>query len=207
MHRALIVGLGIGIPVVIFTILAFLDLNSAQQLQFLTVENEEFDFMDLSMDTSIAVCNPSFFPTSFEKVEAILWYKSTELGYFTLWGDSVGPNEAVDLTGRFGLDGKNVLQLFLGGVLTAFSGSSPEYDPNDFSVNMKIEKKILGIIPFTIEEKGDISKIRSMFANSDQGEWNCGYSPKLRSIAHNYGINPDETDFKQLLALYKQSSP
>ena len=43
MNKAVIIGIGVAVPIVIFVILIGLDVNSAQQLKFSAVENEDFE--------------------------------------------------------------------------------------------------------------------------------------------------------------------
>ena len=178
MNKGIKIGITIGIPFSIFIILILLDINSAQQLQFMAVESEEFDFIDLSIDGTDAVCNPTSFPTSFDKINTRLYYKSTEIAQMTIWGDSIPANQAKEVPTRVNINGQNVIRMIAGGFFGSFSGKKPEFDQNDFSVYLKIDKSILGFIPYSQEKRisgGNIDEFQKWFVTPDKiTDWKCG---------------------------------
>lgn len=166
------IGLGIGIPIAVFVILIALDVYAASNLQIARNSAEEFDFTSLSIDVTMSVCNPTFFPTSFDKIMVHPYYESTRLAEFTIWGNDIPANSARDVGGRLSIDGMNILQLFLGGLMGGLAGQQTEIDPDDLSVYMKVEKSILGFIPFSYEERLSADEFRNLFQRGEQN-WSC----------------------------------
>ena len=83
-----------------------------------------------------------------------------------------------------------MLKIFAGGILGAFAGQNIEFDKNDFTLDLIIEKNLLGFIPYSVEKKmtgGNISEIQNMFGTSDTGQWDCGYSTRLKQMAQSHG--------------------
>ena len=185
-------GIGVGIAIAIFGILAGMDVNSAEQLQFMLAESEGFRFLDLSMDSTYTVCNPTDFPTSFEKIEGKFFYRSTELGTFTTNGGTFQPHIAKDVYGRANVNGQNVFQLFLGAFLSTFAGQELDLDPNDVTISLKVDKKILGIIPVTTEKLIKGGGMSSYLLDwEDYEKWGCGYSPAFKQRMKALGWNTE----------------
>lgn len=165
------VGVGIGIVVAIFVVLAGFDIYAASNLQFQNKDTSQFDWSDLSVDMIMSVCNPTFMPTSFNQIKAELYYKSSRIGTFTMWGSAIPAYSAKDVDSRVNIDGMNVLKISFGGVMSGLAGQRAEYEEDDFSIDLKVEKSILGIIPFSLEKKYRGSEFAS-FVQGNKG-WNC----------------------------------
>ena len=166
------IGLGVGIPIAVFVSLIALDVYASSSIQIARNSAEEFDFTTLSIDTSMLACNPTFFPASFDKITLHLYYESTRLGELIIWGDNIPAHTARDVGGRFSLDGMNMLQLFLGAFVGGLAGQQIEFNPDDMNVYMKVEKSILGFIPYSFEERLTASEFRGIFQNGEQN-WSC----------------------------------
>jgi len=52
------------------------------------------------------------------------------------------------------------------------SGQNVQYDEDDFNMDLKISKAILGIIPFSFEKNYPASEISS-FLEGTTSEWDC----------------------------------
>ncbi|AFS80035.1 hypothetical protein NKOR_00585 [Candidatus Nitrosopumilus koreensis AR1] len=185
-------GIACGSIVAILGIFIALDANSASQLQFTAVENEDFDFMSLSMDSTYAVCNPTGFPTSFDKIYAQLYYKNDEVADFTIWGSSIPAGKAVDVDGRIDINAQTVLQMFLGAFAGAFAGQTQEFDEEDVTIILKVEKSLLGFIPYTYEKQmssGNLDDIQKFFVSTTDAKWDCDYSPKQQQDYEERGFD------------------
>ena len=166
------IGVGIVVSLVIFVALVGLDIYAASSLQFRSEETGNFDWADLSLDVVMSVCNPTFMPTSFDEISADLNYKSSRIGTFTLWGSYLPPNSAQDVNGRINIDGMNVLKIIFGGMMAGLSGQDVQYNEDDFNIDLKINKAILGIIPFSFEKNYPASEISSFLEGRSSG-WDC----------------------------------
>jgi len=163
------VGVGIGIPILIFGVVVFLDVDAASNLQIRADTAEQLEFADLSTNVRMSVCNPTFMPTSFDKISAKFYYKSTRLGTFTVFGGTILPGSN-DVIGELNIHGKNMLDV----MLDAMSGSSSDktFDENDLSITIKFEKSILGSIPFSFEQYYRGSEFTT-FWQGKSTEWSC----------------------------------
>ena len=162
----------IGISILIFGVIVFLDVDAASNLQIRPNAAEQLDFADLSTNVRMSVCNPTFVPTSFDKISAELFYKSTRIGIFTVFGDTVLPGSN-DVIGRLNIHGENMLEVMLG----AMPGSTTDqvFDENNLSVTIKFEKSILGSTPFSFEQSYRGSEFTA-FWQGKSAEWSCGDS-------------------------------
>lgn len=162
----------IGAVILIFGVYVFLDIDAGSNLQIRPNTTEQLDFSDLSTNVRMSVCNPTFVPTSFDKISGKLFYKSTRIGTFTVFGDTVlpGPN---DVIGRLNIHGTNMLEV----MLDAMSGSSASksFDENDLSLTIKFEKSILGSTPFSYEQYYRGTEFTT-FWQGKSNEWSCGDS-------------------------------
>jgi len=120
MRKSAVIGLGIGIPVVLILIILGLNMFAISNLQFRGQSIESLDIVDMSADTKFEICNPTFFPASFEKLEIAMNYKSTNFGTFTMWGKTIQPQSPILVDGRVNVNGQAVMQLLLAGFSSAF---------------------------------------------------------------------------------------
>jgi len=162
----------IGIAILIFGVFVFLEIDAVSNLQIRPNAAEQLDFADLSINVGMSVCNPTFMPTSFDKISAEFFYKSARIGTFTVFGDTVlpGPN---DVIGRLNIHGKNMLEVMLDAM--SKSSTSQTFDENDLSLTIKFEKSILGSTPFSFEQSYRGPEFTA-FWQGKSTEWNCSDS-------------------------------
>jgi len=162
----------IGIAILIFGVYVFLDIDAASNLQIRLNTAEQLDFSDLSTNVRMSVCNPTFMPTSFDMISAELFYKSTRIGTFTVFGDTILPGSN-DVIGRLNIHGENMLEV----MLDAMPGSSTSqtFNENDLSIIIKFEKSILGSTPFSYEQSYRGAEFTA-FWQGKSSEWSCGDS-------------------------------
>jgi len=162
----------IGISILIFGVFVFLDVDAASNLQIRPNASEQLDFADLSTNVRMSVCNPTFVPTSFDKISGKLFYKSTRIGTFTVFGDTVLPGSN-DVIGRLNIHGENMLEV----MLNAMQGSSTSqtFNENDLSLTIKFEKSVLGSTPFFYEQHYQGTEFTTFWQGKSR-EWNCGDS-------------------------------
>jgi len=166
------VAIGIGIPIVIIIIILGMNLYALSNLQFRGYAVDDFDLFDLSMGTQFEVCNPTFFPASFNKLEVDILYKNSNFGTFTLWGQNIPPMTPTVVDGQVKLNGETVLQLFLGSLGSSFGGQGGNFDPNQMRFVGKLDAPILGIIPFSISQTFSTDEFSEMM-QGNSGQWSC----------------------------------
>lgn len=153
MRKSAVIGLGIGIPVVLILIILGLNMFAISNLQFRGQSIESLDIVDMSADTKFEICNPTFFPASFEKLEIAMNYKSTNFGTFTMWGKTIQPQSPILVDGRVNVNGQAVMQLLLAGFSSAFGGQQVDFDPTKMKYVANLNAPILGMIPFSVSQE------------------------------------------------------
>ena len=164
--------IAIAIPIVLIIILLGINFYALSNLQFRMYSVDEFDFFDLSMGNQFEVCNPTFFPASFNKLEIDILYKNSNLATQTVWGQNIPSMTPTVLDGQVKLNGESLLQLFLASMGSSFGGQGANFDPNQMRFNGKLDALILGIIPFSVSQTFSTDEfIQIMQGNS--GKWSC----------------------------------
>ena len=119
-----------------------IDLYATQSLEIQSKGVTNSDFSTLTIHFQLSIYNPTVIPTSFDVIHADILYKSKTLGTATIYGKSLPPSSYTDVSAKFELGSVSTL-------MEAFGGGTP--DKEDFSVKVKLEKRILGFIPFMYE--------------------------------------------------------
>ncbi len=133
-----------------------IDLYATQSLELQPIQNANtsFDYSTLTIYFQLSIYNPTVIPTSFDVIYADMLYKSKTIGTATIYGESLPPSSYTDVSGKFELGSVSVL-------MAAFGGGTP--DQKDFSVNVKLEKRILGFIPFMYERSYSMDEFTEAF--------------------------------------------
>ena len=148
------------IPIIVITGLVItligLDLYATQSLELQPMQNSNtsFDYSSLTIYFELSIHNPTVIPTSFDVIYADMLYKSRTLGTATIYGESLPPSSYTDVSGKFELGSVSTL-------MAAFGGGTP--DKEDFSVKVKLEKRILGFIPFMYERNYTMDEFSKNF--------------------------------------------
>ena len=164
--------IGIVIPIIIIVLIG-LNFYAISNLQFRGHSVDDFDLVDLSMDTRFEACNPTFFPASFDTLKVDIVYKSTNFGTVTIWGQTIPPNTPTVVDGRIKLEGQSILQLFLAAFGSAFGGDEMNFDPKQMKFIAKLDAPLLGIIPFTITKEYSSDEFTGIMQGSNN-QWSCG---------------------------------
>ena len=135
-----------------------IDLYATQSLEIQSKGVTNSDFSTLTIHFQLSIYNPTVIPTSFDVIYADILYKSKTLGTATIYGESLPPSSYTDVPGKFEIDPVNVMALAFGGM----AGGGPP-DKNDIIVNVKLEKRILGFIPFVYERNYNIDEFTEAF--------------------------------------------
>ena len=133
-----------------------IDLYATQSLELQPIQNANtsFDYSTLTIYFQLSIYNPTVIPTSFDVIYADILYKSKTIGTATIYGEPLPSSSHTNVSGKFELGSVSVL-------MAAFGGGTP--DKKDFSVNVKLEKRILGFIPFMYEKNYNIDEFTEAF--------------------------------------------
>ena len=137
-----------------------LDLYATQSLELQPMQNASprIDYSTLTIHFQLSIYNPTEIPTSFDVIYADILYKSKTIGTATIYGEPLPSSSYTDVSGKFELDAVNVMALAFGSMA---GGNTP--DKNDITVNVKLEKRILGFIPFTYERNYSMDEFTKNF--------------------------------------------
>ena len=136
-----------------------IDLYATQSLELQPMQNANtsFDYSTLTIYFQLSIYNPTVIPTSFDVIHADILYKSKTIGTATIYGESLPSSSYTNVSGKFELGSVSVLMQAFGG------GGTP--DQKDFNVNVKLEKRILGFIPFTYERNYSMDEFIKNFGS------------------------------------------
>ena len=133
-----------------------IDLYATQSLELQPMQDTSprIDYSTLTIHFQLSIYNPTVIPTSFDVIYADILYKSKTLGTATIYGESLPPSSYTDVSAKFELGSVSTL-------MEAFGGGTPDIE--DFSVNVKLEKRLLGFIPFMYERNYNIDEFTEAF--------------------------------------------
>lgn len=166
------VAIGIIIPIVIIIVVLGMNLYALSNLQFKGYEATGMDFMNLSVGTKFEVCNPTFFPASFNKLEVDILHKNTNFGTFTLLEQNIPPMTQAVVYGQIKINGEVVLQQLLGSLGFSQGTQGMNFDPNQMKFIGKLDAPIFGIIPFSVSHTFSADEFSEMM-QGNSGQWSC----------------------------------
>jgi len=134
----------IGILVVSFISSSY----SLNGLQFHVNKVSVFDYASLSSAVQINVCNPSVFPTSFDKYNIVIHYRGKDFASMSVNGGMLMPRQTVQFDGKLKLDSQLVSGLIVA-FADAVAGRDTAYNTQDISLTTTVDAKLLGVFPYT----------------------------------------------------------
>jgi len=130
------------------------NIHAAEQLQFIGIEQERFNYFDLINDGEINVCNPNPFYVVFDKIDIIMIFEQKDKGLFSIQGTTLPPSSVTTLEGKFSSETFQETQYLSMHFDLMFSGSAPiRIDPNKFAIATETHTPIMGIIPYSITQQ------------------------------------------------------
>ena len=177
MKSCIKIGIGIAIPIIIpiIIIVALFSMNAyaITNLQFRGHSVDDVDLIDMNMDTKFEVCNPTFFPASFETLKVDVIYKSTNFGTITMWGQTIPSNTPTIIDGRIYMNGQAIMQLFADTLGSTLRVGEMDFDPKQVKIFIELDASILGIIPFSVSKSYPSDEFIEIFQGKIN-EWSCG---------------------------------
>ncbi|MGI0004736.1 MAG: hypothetical protein ACREAX_05510 [Candidatus Nitrosotenuis sp.] len=129
-----------------------LNLVFAKDLQFRWYQEGNFDLLSIMFGGKLVVCNDSIYPANFQQYSFNMIYDGQNLGTFSTRGIAVSPHTSTTIDGKFITEDKQVSQILLSSLDTAFSGSgqAARIDVRKMSAITILDTKIIGVIPLSI---------------------------------------------------------
>lgn len=166
-HKRNIKNIAISCIIIISIIAAYESLNiySVSNLEFRSEGTPHFDTPTLGGDFKLDVCNPTFFPATYNNLGIGIDYKTSNVVTVSIFGGTILPKSASTVDGKIQFNAASLLGMFLTSLGSALSGGNPSFDPNQIHVSATLDAPIFGIIPFSIEKEYSINEFKDMFGN------------------------------------------
>jgi hypothetical protein len=141
-------------------------------LQFHIRNISNFEYASLSSKMQMDVCNPSMFPTGFDKFNAVIHYKGGNFASMSVTGGTVMPYQPARFDGTIKLDGQTVSGLILA-FPDAIAGQDIAYSEDDISTTVTVDAKILGVIPYPQTRDFTFSEFRQAMNLHQTAGYQC----------------------------------
>ena len=130
-----------------------MNIYAAEQIQYRWNDPGKFSFFELMNNGRIELCNTQSYPTNFEIFEITIYYQGENKGTYKIENLEINSSEIKLEKGTFVSDNFiDTQRLFL--VMDfQFDGGDNRVDARHLFVNVSINTKIIGIIPYSIESQ------------------------------------------------------
>jgi hypothetical protein len=169
--RAIIVGSSVAVVMLIATF--FANSYALSNMQYRVVNVSDFDYTTLASDVTIQACNPTAFPTGFDKFSAIVDYRQGEFARISVDGGSVMPFQASSFDGQLKLSAQTVSGLVIA-LADAIGGTDSPYNENDITLVVTMDARILGIVPYTHTQEFTFSQFQQFMGAQQADQYQCG---------------------------------
>jgi len=158
---------GIGVVVIVIVIIQYYALNNLQEVQFSPNSVGSFYADTLALDVFIDACNPTSFPTGFDKMRFELDYKEKEFANMEVEGKTLMPGQATTLQGKIRINADTVENWWQ--AYNIFTGLSHEY------INLKVtlDAKAFGLIPVSAERNFSYDEFVALIVSPQATQFSC----------------------------------
>ena len=126
-----------------------LNIIGINELEYKWNSSEEFSFFAMSNSGGIEFCNPTPFPTSFQKFQIISFYDTKNIGTYQIESTVIEPQSLIVKKGDFVTEEFQSTQHMFMTLDYEFDGGAIRVDPNKFIVVVSIQTPIAGVIPYS----------------------------------------------------------
>jgi hypothetical protein len=161
------IGGGIAIAVVIAVIIQHYSLVSLQEVQFSPNSVGSFDSQALALDVFIDACNPTSYPTGFDKMQFVLDYKNKEFADMEVQGDTIMPKQATMLHGKIHINADTVENWWQ--AYNVFAGLEHQY----INLKVTVHAKAFGFIPVSAEKNFDYDEFVALVVSPQATQFSC----------------------------------
>lgn len=141
-----------------------LDVYSVGTLQFRPVQGNQYQISPTEIHIRAAVCNPSFFPVTFNKYEISAFYDSEPIEKAEINGSTVSPKTASVVEGIFVLNADSILKL---------KEKNATFDPTLAKITTTVDAPIFGAIPFSVVKQYSAEQFQDVLRNGPPGDFSC----------------------------------
>ena len=155
--------IGIGVAIVLGSIIGYLVLNlyALNGLYFSDLQLGGIDLANTSAEIKIKVNNPTLIPASFEKMQLVIDYKSTNFGTVTIHGATISPLSEKNLDGNLRINVQALAAL----VLESLFGGGSSFDESQLRIVASVDAPIFGVIPYSITKEYSKTEFQELLAD------------------------------------------
>ncbi len=170
MRRIVIAGIAaiIVVAIAVIAVLQYYALSNLQEIQFSPRSLGAFDMENYSLGIEIDACNPTDFPTGFDKIRFELDNRSQEFASMTLQGDTLMPGEAVTLRGTLQIRSESVEHFWwkIYNIYTSFN-------EDNLSLKVTLDTRLFGIIPISVDRDFDYDEFVALLVARQATQFSC----------------------------------
>ena len=148
----------------IVAVYVVLDVYSISALEFRPHSGNQYQISPTEIHIQADVCNPSFFPATFNKYEISAFYNSELIEKAELQGNTVSPKTTSTLDGIFALNADAVLKL---------KQDNATFDPTLARITTTVDAPIFGAIPFSVVKQYTAEQFQDVLKNGPPGSFSC----------------------------------
>ena len=141
-----------------------LDAYAVSSLQFKPHRGTQAVISDTEISIQSDACNPSYFPTSFDKYQITAFYKSEIIETATIQGGTLSPKSASTFDGIFALNKD---------VVTKYQNTSEQFNASNAQITTKVYASIFGFIPYTVEKNYGADQFQKIIKNGPPEMYSC----------------------------------
>ncbi|MDE1727330.1 MAG: hypothetical protein KGH89_08740 [Thaumarchaeota archaeon] len=142
-----------------------LDSYAASTLQFRPNNGNQYQISPTEIHIQADVCNPSFFPTSFNKYEITAFYNSDIIEKAEFGGNMLSSKTMSTVDGVFALNTSTLFKL---------KQANATFDPTLAKITTTIDAPIFGVIPFSVVKQYSAAQFQDVLKNGPPGSFSCG---------------------------------
>lgn len=159
--RAIMIVSMIAIAVIVYSCL---NAYSVTMLEFRPHSGDQYRISPTEIHIKADVCNPSFFPASFNKYRITGFYNSQLIERATIEGKTVIPKSPTVLDGVFALNAD---------ALYTIRQTNSSFDPDLAKITTDVDAPIFGIIPFSIVKEYSAKQFQADLSKESLGSGGC----------------------------------
>lgn len=156
-----IVASAIAIIVVAYVVL---DVYSVGTLQFRPHYGNSYQISPTEVHIQADVCNPSFFPVTFNRYEISAFYNSQPLEQAEIAGSLVSPKAMSTVDGVFTINATTIYVL---------KQENATFDPTLAKITTTVDAPIFGAIPFSVVKRYTSEQFQDILGSGPAGHFSC----------------------------------
>lgn len=141
-----------------------LDVYSVGMLQFRPHYGNSYQISSTEVHIQADVCNPSFFPVTFNRYEISAYYNAQPLEQAEISGSLVSPKAMSTVDGVFTINATTIYVL---------KQENSTFDPTLAKITTTVDAPIFGAIPFSVVKQYTSQQFQDVLRNGPAGHFSC----------------------------------